>query len=252
MTDAALDFSIEAMTGPLREPRKLAGIGGSDIAYLSIAFGRRAPETAPRWMREKAHRMKRGAAMGLPRGLAQRLGLAAEEKGDQLTIGTTREPELLSAWIERLERDEWTHEAERDVDPASVVWAGSLPWEWVEHRDPYSPLLVHADAYARTWAGELVTIDTKVARYGYSSPAWWNGIQECPWYYATQLQAYHGVYRSKRGFLVVGCGWNRDADDPRSDGQIIALPCDRSEDAIEEARTVARMAWELVPKVSRS
>jgi hypothetical protein len=48
-------------------------IGGSSIAFLMVAFGMVAPETAPRWIRNKAQLMPRRG--NLPRGLAQMLGL---------------------------------------------------------------------------------------------------------------------------------------------------------------------------------
>ncbi len=249
MTDAALDFSLAAMTPPAR-PRELRGIGGSDIAYLMVALGIRRPDEAPAWIREKGEAMPRRG--GLPKGLAQKIGLAARDRGAQLTVGTKREPDVLAAWIERLEHDEWQHEWERDIDPASVQWAGALPIEWCEHVDTLSPLVVHPDAWARTWAGELVTIEMKCARYGYDRPAWWNGIDAAPWYYASQIQAYHAVMRSTRGALIVGCGWNRDDDDPRSDGPLLALACDRDERDIETVRDVARQAWALIaPMVTR-
>ena len=252
MDDLALD--METVGAQLAErparARKLRGIGGSDIAYLMVAFGLMAPESAPAWIRRKSERMPR--RMGLPRGLAQRMGLAAEERGATLTTGNEREPEVLAAWIERLERGEWHQEWERDIDPDSVQWAGALPVEWVEHADVESPLIVHPDAWARTYRGALVTVEIKCARYGYSSPAWWNGAIEAPWYYASQIQAYHAVMRSTRGALIVGCGWNRDDDDPRSDGPLLALACDRDEREVDRVREVARQAWELVQKVTRA
>lgn len=51
----------------------------------------------------------------------QRLGLAASDTSPTMERGTAREPEVLSAWIERLERGDWTHEAERAIDPSTVV-----------------------------------------------------------------------------------------------------------------------------------
>ncbi len=236
---------------PARAPMELRGIGGSDIAYLMVALGLKAPEEAPAWIRKKSERMP--LRQGLPRGLAQKIGIAAKDKGPTLSIGTQREPEILAAWIARLERDEWEHEWEREIDPSSVQWAGVLPVEWCEHVDTLSPLVVHPDAWARTWSGELVTIEMKCARYGFDRPAWWNGIAEAPWYYATQIHAYHAVMRSTRGALIVGGGWNRDEDDPRPDGPLIAVACDRDEAAIETVRDVARRAWALIaPLVTRA
>lgn len=250
---AGLSLSLDVVDAQLAEAapeRTLVGIGGSDLAYLMIALGLRQPHEAPAWIRKKAERMP--TKRGLPRGLAQRIGLAARDGGATLDNGTKREPEVLAAWIERLERDEWQHEWERDIDPASVQWAGALPWEWCEHADRLSPLVVHPDAWARTWSGDLVTIELKCARYGYAQPAWWNGIDRAPWYYASQIHAYHAVMRSKRGALVVGGGWNRDEDDPRPDGPLLAFACDRDEAAVEMVRDVARRAWALVePMVSR-
>jgi hypothetical protein len=231
-------------------PKPLRGIGGSDIAYLMVAFGIQAPETAPSWIRKKAERMP--TRRGLPRGLAQRMGLAAQDRGQTLSKGNEREPEILAAWIQRLESGEWHHEWEREIDPDSVQWAGALPVEWVEHADTESPLIVHPDAWAKTYGGQLVTVEIKCARYGYDRPAWWNGATESPWYYASQIQAYHAVLRSTRGALIVGGGWNRDDDDPRGDGPLLALACDRDERAIAAVREVARRAWELVQKVTRA
>jgi hypothetical protein len=251
MSDAAevLDFSIEGMTPPVAKPT-LRGIGGSDIAYLMVALGLKASADAPAWIRKKGETMK--LRRNLPRGLAQRIGIAAKDKGATLDTGTKREPEILAAWIAQLERNEWVHEWERDIDPASVMWAGALPEQWVEKADTVSPLVVHPDAWARTWGGELVTIEIKCARYGYAAPAWWNGATEAPWYYASQIHAYHAVMRSTRGALIVGCGWNRDEDDPRSDGPLLALRCDRDEQEVATVRDVARRAWALIePMVTR-
>ena len=246
--DAAV-FSTDLPTRERKEPP--LGIGGSAIAYLAVAFGHRAPEEAPRWIREKARPMPRHG--GLPRGLAQLLGLAAQDRGATLDTGTRREPELLAAWIERLERGEWTCELEREIDPSTIQWAGALPWEWVEHADPKSPLVVHPDGWAHTWRRKLVTFDTKVARYGFAKPAWWNGATETPWYYGTQLDAYAAVMRSERHLLVVGCGWNRDADDSREDGPILALPHESTAEGVEMARAIARKGWDLIqPWISRA
>ena len=49
---------------------------------------------------------------GMFRGLAQSIGLAASDTGATLTRGNDREDELLHAWIKRLERQEWTTDAE--------------------------------------------------------------------------------------------------------------------------------------------
>jgi hypothetical protein len=245
-----LDMSIEALTPPPR-PLTLRGIGGSDIAYLMIAFGMVDGSTAPAWIRDKAKLMKRKAP-GWPRGLAQRIGLAAREKSDTLARGDAREPEILAAWIERLERDEWQHEWERDIEPSTIQWAGALPPQWREKADTLSPIVGSPDAWALTRSGELVTIDLKCARYGYDAPAWWNGITETPWYYSTQIHAYHAAVRSTRGVLLVGCGWNRDEGDPRSDGPLLALRCDRDEALVDTVRDVARRGWALIAdKVSR-
>jgi hypothetical protein len=245
--DPMLDFSVDGLSPTPTKPT-LRGIGGSDIAYLMIAFGLADPRSAPAWLRKKAEPTRRG----LPRGLLQRAGLAASDRGATLTIGNQREPEILAAWIERLERDEWQHEWERDIEPSSIQWAGALPVQWCEHADTVSPLVVHPDAWALTRSGELVTIEVKCARYGYSAPAWWNGIDSAPWYYASQIASYHAVLRSTRGALLVGCGWNRDDDDPRSDGPLLALRCDRDEEQVETVRGVARRAWDLIaPLVSR-
>jgi hypothetical protein len=242
-------MSVEAMT-PRRQLTPLAGIGGSSIAFLAVALGYRQPVEAPAWIREKARPMPRHG--GMIRGLAQSIGLAAKDSGATLNIGNQREPELIEAWIGRLERGEWTADVEREIDPASVQWAGALPPEWIEHADKVSPLVVHPDAWARTYSGELVTVETKVARYGFDKPAWWNGATVCPWYYATQLDAYHAVMRSTRGVLVVGCGWNRDDDDPRSDGPILALPHHASPEGTAFVRRIAREGWDRVPQVYRA
>lgn len=251
MTDP-LDAAVFSTDNPAPSKRKYPrGIGGSSIAYLAVAFGYRQPDEAPAWIRNKAKPMPRHG--GLPRGLAQALGLAADDRGETLSIGTRREPELIQAWIEKLERDEWGCELEREIDPASIQWAGALPWEWVEHADRDSPLLVHPDGWAYTWRGDLVTFDTKVARYGYDRPAWWNGATITPWYYGTQLDAYAAVMRSKRHLLVVGCGWNRDANDAREDGPILALPHESTADGQEQAREIARRAWDTIgPWINRA
>lgn len=247
-----LDEAVFSTDVPAPRARPVVnGIGGSSIAFLAVAFGHRKPDEAPAWIREKARPMPRHG--GLPRGLAQMLGLAAKDRGATLDRGNEREPELIADWIEKLERDEWGCELERQIDPSTIQWAGALPLEWVEHADARSPLVVHPDGWARTWKGDLVTFDTKVARYGYASPAWWNGATVTPWYYGTQLDAYAAVMRSKRHLLVVGCGWNRDDDDPREDGPILALPHESTVEGRELARAIARRGWDLIqPWVSRA
>lgn len=246
MTDDPLDravFSEEEQPAP-RLRLYPEGIGGSAIAYLAVAMGKRAPEEAPAWIRDKARSMPRHG--GLPRGLAQALGLAAPDRNRTLDIGNAREAELAMRWIERLERGEWDCDLERQIDPDSIMWAGAMPKEWTEHADTRSPLLVHPDGWARTYAGKLVTWDTKVARYGYDRPAWWNGATVCPWYYGTQLDAYAAVMRSERHLIVVGCGWNRDDGDPRTDGPILALPHESTREGREEAREIARAGWAMI------
>lgn len=229
----------------------LAGIGGSSIAFLSVALGYHEPSTAPAWIREKARPMPRHG--GMIRGLAQSIGLAASDTSDTLDRGNSREPELLEAWIAKLEANgPGLSDFERTIDPATVQWAGALPIEWSEHADRLSPLLVHPDAWAYTWQRKLVTLDMKVARYGYASPAWWNGATVAPWYYGTQLDAYHAVMRSEFGGLIVGCGWNRDDDDPRSDGEIVTLPHHATVEGSAFVRRIAREGWDRVPQVYRA
>ena len=243
MTDAALDFSVEGMTLPPRKPRSPFGIGGSEIALAMLSFGNGDATTAPRWMRERAAMSKRH---GVPFWIAEKVGLTAKKQDDTMRRGIAREPELLSAFIERLEEDRWQHEAERDIDPSTIQWFGALPSEWPPFKDRTSPLAVRPDAWARTWAGALVAISLKCARYGFAKPAWWNGITEVPWYYAMQQHGEHAVCRFTKSLVVVGCGWNRDDDDPRSDGPILVLPVQRDEEREETARSVARRAWALV------
>lgn len=235
---------------PARPITLLRGIGGSSVAFLSVALGLRDPATAPAWIREKAKPMPRRG--GMIRGIAQSIGLAASDGGETLDRGNSREPEILNAWIRKLEAGEWQTADERAIDPSTIQWAGALPPSWIEHADRLSPLLVHPDAWALTYSGELVTIDMKCARYGYASPAWWNGATECPWYYGTQLDAYHAVMKSTKGLIVVGCGWNRDDDDPREDGPIVALPHHATPEGIDFVRRVARESWERIPRVYRA
>ena len=245
-----LDMSIEAMTPPPRKRRHPHGIGSSELALAMLTFGEGDAVSAPRWMREKA---KASPRFGCPFWVAQKLGIAAPDKGATQDRGTAREPELLDAWIAKLERDEWSVPAEREVDPDSVQWWGALPKEFPPLRDRLSPIASYPDGWARTWAGELVLISIKCARYGYSKPAWWNGITEAPWYYAVQQHGEHAVISAKRSIVVVGCGWNRDEEDPRSDGPLLVLTVDRDAAEIERARDVARRAWALVePRIART
>lgn len=248
--DDGLSMSIEALTPPqTRKLNRLRGIGGSDIHYLMMTHSMMDSDVhAPRWIADKA----KAGRHGIPRGLAQRIGLAASGESTTMTRGTAREPEVLAAWLQALERGERSADHERRIDPATVQWAGALPYEWAEHADTMSPLVVHPDGWARTYDGELVTLEIKCARYGYQTPAWWRNATECPWYYAAQIQAYHAVLRSIRGILIVGCGWNRDDDDPRSDGPILALPCDRDERIVAMVRECARRSWATVPQCFRA
>lgn len=252
MTDAlSLDLeTVAAQLPPRKRSGRPHGIGSSDVALAMLSSGRRPMDSAPRWMREKAAMMKR---CGLPRWQAEKLGIAARPPMSATQhIGIAREPQVLSAWIERLERDEWTCEEERAIDPDSVVWCGVLPDEWPPLHDRDSPIVVKPDAWARRWDGSLVSVSVKCARYGYDKPAWWNGATEAPWYYATQVVAEFAALRSRSGFLVVGCGWIREEDDGRSDGPLLALPVHRDEREVEEVRAVAREAWaQIAPRISR-
>jgi hypothetical protein len=250
LTDLSLAHDVVDRQTPKRKVTPLAGIGGSSIAFLAVAFGYRKPAEAPAWIREKARPMPRHG--GMIKGLAQSIGLAANGTSDSLKRGNKREPEILAAWIDKLEAGDWQTEDEREIDPASIQWAGAMPIEWSEHCDRHSPLVVHPDAWARTWKGELVTVDLKCSHYGYASPAWWNGATVAPWYYGTQLDAYHAVMRSTRGLIVVGCGWNRDANDPREDGPVIALPHHATAEGSAFARRIAVEAWDRVPQVYRA
>ena len=251
MTDAlSLDLETVAEQTRRRMPVPF-GIGSSDIALAMLSGGHRQMHTAPRWMQDKAEVMKR---CGLPRWIAEKVGAAVKPRQNASMLrGIAREPELLTAWIERLERDEWQCEEERSIDPESVTWAGALPEEWPPLRDKHSPIVVKPDAWARTWSGDYVVISIKCARYGMTSAAWWNGITEVPWYYATQLDAeFAAIHRAPLALFVVGCGWNRDDDDPRSDGPVLVLPHWRDERDVEKAREVAREAWAIVePRISR-
>lgn len=251
MTDA-LSLDLETVAAQTRRRMPVPhGIGSSDVALAMLSGGHRPMESAPRWMREKAERMKR---CGLPRWIAEKVGIAVKPKQNASMLrGVRREPELLNAWLERLERDEWHCEEERTIDPDTVTWAGVLPEEWPPLHDKRSPIVVKPDAWARTWRGEYVAISIKCARYGMHEAAWWNGISEVPWYYAAQLVAeFAAIERCPLAMFVVGCGWNRDDDDPRDDGPLLALPYWRDEREVDEVRAVAREAWAIVePKISR-
>lgn len=252
MTADALSLDLETVDAQtLRRLPVPHGIGSSDVALAMLSGGHRPMETAPRWMREKAERMKR---CGLPRWIAEKVGAAVKPKQNaSMMRGVAREPEILDAWIARLERDEWHREEERSIDPASVMWAGAMPSEWPPLRDKRSPVVVKPDGWARTWRGDYVAISIKCARYGMHEAAWWNGITDVPWYYATQLVAEFAVIeRCPLAMFLVGCGWNREDEDPREDGPLLALPYWRDEREVDEVRDVAREAWAIVePRISR-
>lgn len=252
----ALSLDIETVAAQTRRymPQPY-GIGTSDISLAMLSQGVMPMDSAPAWMRKKAEVMKRH---GVPRWVAQKVGLAVREPfTEAMALGVAREPEILSAWIERLERDEWIREEERDIDPATVVWADkvlALPDEWSPLFDRFSPIVYRPDAWARTWSGDYVDISIKCARYGYGKPAWWNGIDEVPWYYAAQIDGGFACLRKsvRRAFFLVGCGWNRDEGDPRSDGPLLALPYWRADRNVDVVRDVARKAWAQVePRIQR-
>lgn len=246
-TLADLDFAMHDL--PTVRRRVPYGIGASEVALASLSLGLVALDTVPSWMRERAGMSRHGCA----RWIATKVGLAANPQKRHMAQGVAREPEILDRWIGRLERDEWQHECERAIDPDSVQWWGALPSEFPPFKDSRSPLVDKPDAWARTWAGDLVLISIKCARYGFSKPAWWNGITELPWYYADQQHAEHAIVRAKYSIALVGCGWNRDADDPRDDGPLLALPVWRVDREIERVRDVARRAWAIVePRISRA
>ena len=66
---------------------------------------------------------------------------------------------------------------------------------------------------------------------------------------AGQLEAEMAALRGKHALAIIGCGWNRDADDPRSDGPVRVLREDRDEGAIDEVRGAAGAAWAAIQKL---
>jgi hypothetical protein len=222
------------------------GIGAGEVAKAMLCLGLRDMESAPDWLRKECAPMKRHG--NVPRFILVKAGRVAKRKmGDAQHIGVRREEELFERWLREVRAG---YPMPLDIDPDTAVWAGWLPDEfppWLDNMQ--RALTVRTDGWARTWDGRLVTLSIKCARYGYSKPAWWNGIDRLPWYYQTQCQAEMAALRGKHALAIIGCGWNRDADDPRSDGPVRVLREDRDECAIEEVRGAAGAAWAAIQKL---
>lgn len=247
--DEAIDFSVEGMTPPSRPSRGAYGIGAGDVAPLMLALNKRDPSTAPSWMREKVKPMQRMG--GEPRFLLEKAGRVKRlAQGSSQTTGVRREAELFLAFVSMVEA---VHTAlpgiAHDIDPDSLVWGGGLPKEFSPFFERQSPLVARPDGWGRLYNGPLVTLSLKCARYGYRTPAWWNGIQSAPWYLETQCQSEMAVLDSTHSLLIVGCGWIRDEDDPRSDGDVMVLPVQRDSALIEECRDVARQSWARIQQL---
>lgn len=245
MQDEQLDFSIAGMSVPPRPSRGAYGIGAGDVAPLMLALGKRDHSTAPRWMREKVKPMAR---MGNePRFLLEKAGRVKRlAQSNAAGTGVRREAELFLRFVEAVECG---GHSDLNLDASSLVWGGALPREFSPFFERQSPLVARPDGWGRTFDGGLVVLSLKCARYGYNAPAWWNGITSAPWYYETQSAAEMAVCDAVRGLLVVGCGWIRDDDDPREDGEILVLPVERNDALIEECRDTARQSWARIQQL---
>lgn len=250
MNDAlALDFAtVDSQVAETTQPRRRIsrgayGIGAGDVAKLMLAMGRRPLESAPRWMQAEVAPVKRMG--GHSRFLLQKAGRVKRLKqGSAQLGGLRREAELFLAWLDGVERGE---ECPLDLDATSPIWAGGLPDEFPPWPDKECPrLCVRTDGWARAANGALVMLSLKCARYGYSCPAWWNGIDEAPWYYALQCQAEMAALNAEHALMVIGCGWLRDEEDPRDDGEIKTLRIDRDDAAIDEIRQCVEHGWAVI------
>lgn len=239
--DPMLDMSVDAMT-PVRKSKPY-GFGGSDIAKLFLALGRRPMESAPRWLRNEVAPAKRHN--NTSRFLLQKAGRVGKlKKSFEQQTGLDREAELFLTWSDMVDRGE---PMPLGIASGSAMYATALPDEFPPFVDKECPRLVaRIDAWARTPDGALVLPSIKCARYGYNKPAWWNGATEAPWYYALQSQAEMAVCNAQHALLVIGCGWTRDAEDPREDGEILTLRIDRDDAVIDEIRQAVTHGWAVV------
>src|SRR5687768_5396453 len=100
MTDAALDFSIEAMTPTAAEMapqpedkwlrRRARAFGASDVPVLMLASGLRDGLDCPKYIKERARITNR--THGVARIFAEKAGLVAPAKaGAAAAKGTARE-----------------------------------------------------------------------------------------------------------------------------------------------------------------
>jgi hypothetical protein len=182
---------------------------------------------------------------GHSRFLLEKAGRVKKRKRSSAqNAGLNREAELFLAWSESVARGDY---CPLDLDAESIMWAGGLPDEFPPWPDKECPrLTVRTDGWARTWSKKLAVLSLKCARYGYSKPAWWNGIGEAPWYYDTQCQAEMAALNADHALLIIGCGWIRDDDDPRDDGEVKVLHVERDEDAIAEIRQTVAHGWAVI------
>lgn len=246
LPDPTLDFSVEGMSVPARPRRSPYGIGSGEVARLLLALGRRPMDSAPRWLRDTVEPMKRHG--GVSRYFLEKSGrLSKRKQGSAQLGGLSREAELFLTWCDDVENGR--DASGLDLDPGSLIYAGALPDEFPPFRDKHSPLVARIDAWGRTKTGALVLPSLKCARYGFQKPAWWNGITEAPWYYDTQSQSEMAICNAAHGLLVIGCGWLRDDDDPREDGERLVLRVHRNDDLIVEIREAAEEGWERIQKL---
>lgn len=238
-------FSVDgyrpAMPGPCIER-----VGTSQVAKMRVALGRRAWQLGdPDYIRRQAAVMKRS---GKSRALLVAAGVLGSLKEDEETLdrGTRRESEIFATWQELLSKGWHSHPFEEQIDPSTIVWRPPPRPDDPRVIDRDCPELDSAgfDGDCLTYSSEVVAIDAKCARYKhprakFAGPVWWDrGV--CPWWFEDQLTAIQSIRRVKHALLIVGGGWNRDDDDPRSDGPIRVFYVGRHEQRIAEVRAIAR------------
>jgi hypothetical protein len=212
--------------------RRMHAWGASELPALLVALGRRAPESAPGYVRDNAKRIRTRAGV-FPRIVLEKAGARAPlAAGDAARIGSAREPDLLRAWAATL--------TDADVlDASTVTHSSSVPrWLWPVVDRRCHRLAVSLDAWCSDVVGEHVPIELKCGRV--QRP-------ECPWHWRIQVQAQMAATDASLAVVVCGQGWSRSME---ATGSIDAWPVERDDAAIAELREACAEGWAMVEKIA--
>jgi hypothetical protein len=233
--DEALSMELDVIDRQLAEPRapesawlerRKSGFGASEIAALYLALGIEAPGYTPKYLAEKAERVRR---RGNPiRLFGEKAGLVKSAKtGRAASQGTARERELLKAWAEQAASDS-------GVLPFTVSHSDLAPRCWYPLVDRVEPrLLCTPDAWAMDANGRNVLIELKCSSGERS---------EIPWYWSLQCHAELAVTGADVALLVCGERWAASWS-TQGDGPIRTWRVERDEGICNDIRGLCREGW---------